>query len=139
MGFFVPIIVTYPLANLLAIKAPSWCLWLVLLSNLGLRGISSTNIYTPVMMFINNSVPKDYMGRANGVGQTFAAGMRAVGPPLSGLLWSVTTQASFPLHNMVIFFMLAGFSLGLVFLSYLYPKAIEKSYEERKSLERAST
>lgn len=127
-----PVIASYPLSNLLVGKGVDWALWLFLFVNLGLRGISSTNVFTPVMIFINNSVPKQYMGRANGFGQAFAAGNRAIGPPLAGYLWSITSEAQYFLHSGTVFFLMALFALVILALSWVYPKGIELAYEERK-------
>jgi len=131
---FIPVIALYPLSNILAGLEAEWALWTYLLVNLGLRGVSSTNVYTPVMIFINNSVPKHYMGRANGIGQAFVAAFRAVAPPLVGYIWSVSSVASYPLHNWTVFLLLAAASGALLGLSRFYQKGIELSYEERKAL-----
>ena len=129
---FIPVIATYPVSNLLSGKDSIWGLWIFLMTNLGLRGISSTNIYTPVMIFINNSVPKQFMGRANGVSQAFAAGMRTVGPPLAGFLWSVTSEASYPLHTWTVFFLWASFSAVILILTRVYSPGIHLSYADRQ-------
>jgi len=52
--------------------------------------------------------PKHYMGRANGIGQAFVATFRAVAPPLVGYIWSVSSVASYPLHNWTVFLLLAA-------------------------------
>lgn len=59
-------------------------------------------MFTSVMVFVNNSVPREKMGMANGIGQTWASGVRSFGPALGGLLWSVTSNAWFPLHNYIV-------------------------------------
>ena len=45
-------------------------------------------IFVATMCWVNNSVPNSCVGRANGMGQTMAALVRAIGPALTGFIWS---------------------------------------------------
>jgi len=60
------------------------------------------------------------MGQANGIGQSFAAGTRAIGPAIAGLIWSLSSHASYPLHSSTIFILLALFSLLIYYLTRFF-------------------
>jgi len=130
----VPCLLVYPVINYLVLTSTTAVVWTVLLINLSARGILSTCVYTPVMAFINNSVPRHLMGRANGVGQTFAAATRGTGPAFAGLAWSLTSQATFPLHSSVIFLVTVGITLLLLALTWFCPRLIHLPYTERQAI-----
>ena len=44
--------------------------------------------FTAVMVLVNSSAPKHEIGKVNGLGQSFAAAARALGPVCGGGLWS---------------------------------------------------
>jgi MFS family permease len=130
---FLIVFALLPLANYFALDENPVLVWIILLIALGMRGIFSTNIYTPVMIYINNSVPKDCMGRANGYGQAMVALTRAIGPALSGLIWTITTEnATFYLHSASIFIIFLPLQSALIFLlSWFYPENIDLAFEDR--------
>ena len=45
-------------------------------------------MFVASMCFLNNSVPQNAIGRANGLGQAIASGLRGLGPLLGGVIWS---------------------------------------------------
>ena len=45
-------------------------------------------LFVVTMCWVNNAVPQSCVGRANGMGQTTAAFVRAVGPTVTGFIWS---------------------------------------------------
>jgi len=126
----IPVALAFPLINYLTEKIPSWGTWTLLLLALGLRGCLATNMFTAVMVFVNNSVPKSYMGRANGIGQTMAAAARSVGPTLAGTTWSLTSHAHFPFHSGVLFLVVISLFTLFFFLIGWYHPLIETPYEE---------
>ena len=46
--------------------------------------------FTAVMVLVNSSTPKHEIGKVNGLGQSFAAAARALGPVCGGGLWSAS-------------------------------------------------
>ena len=116
-------------------NSPRWALWIFLCLVLGMRGIASTNIYTPIMMFINNSVPKTFIGRANGTGQAIVAFMRGTSPAFAGFLWSKTTEIDFHLNSYINFFVVCLLVTITFVLTYFYIDEIEKPLESRKLIQ----
>ena len=53
------------------------------------------------MIQINHSVMDEYLGAVNGMGQSFAALARAIGPALGGALWSIGTIHPFIFLNFI--------------------------------------
>merc|ERR1712172_113051 len=45
------------------------------------------------MCWVNNAVPNHCVGRANGIAQSLAALVRAVGPALTGFIWSASVNS----------------------------------------------
>jgi MFS family permease len=86
--------------------------WSLLLLTNTAKLVCSACSFTAVMIQVNHSVEEEYLGRANGLGQSLAAAARAIGPALGGLLWSLSTRFHFVFLNfiMIIFiFFLCGY------------------------------
>tara|TARA_B110001450_G_scaffold108995_1_gene103083 strand:- start:146 stop:1645 length:1500 start_codon:yes stop_codon:yes gene_type:complete len=64
-----------------------------------LKGSFATTSVVLVNLMINNSTQKKYLGRVNGISQSFAAFGSIFGPVLGGLLytWSISNNRNFPL------------------------------------------
>merc|ERR1711902_54360 len=45
-------------------------------------------MYVISSCYVNNSVPSQHIGKANGIGQTLASFVRGCGPLLTGFIWS---------------------------------------------------
>lgn len=45
-------------------------------------------LFVTTLCYMNNSVPPEHCGRVNGIGQSFSALMRGVGPLSGGFIWS---------------------------------------------------
>ena len=124
----VPMCLVFPCINILGAAYGAQAIWPVLLFNLFLRGVVGLHMFTTVMVYINNSVPRERMGYANGIGQSFAAAVRAFGPTLAGILWSTLSRASFPGSQFIIF-IVAALMLALQYgLSFRYPPSIQKPF-----------
>merc|ERR1712154_688470 len=50
-------------------------------------------LFVVSMCFINNSVPPEHCGKANGLAQSCAALVRAVGPVVTGFIWSESVKS----------------------------------------------
>lgn len=71
------------------------------------------------------------LGTVNGLGQTSASFVRAVGPALGGTLWSwsLTNNASFPFNNWFIFFVMSGLTLIGYVQSLPLPESVGEARE----------
>ena len=71
---------------------------------------------------INNSVEKKYLGRINGISQSFAALGSILGPLISGIAysWSLTNDKFFPLNIHFSFILFAIISvLNIIATAFL--------------------
>lgn len=74
------------------------------------------------MIFVNHSVEDHQLGAVNGIGQTVAAGARAVGPAAGGILWSLSEHIHFIYTNYI--FSVVVF-LVLQLIVYQLPPSID--------------
>lgn len=81
------VVLLFPLASVV----PSQTLGAVIFwTGMGLKSISGSNAFTSCLVLVNLAAPKESLGQVNGAGQTLASGVRALGPWLGGILWSVS-------------------------------------------------
>jgi len=81
------IVLLFPLASVV----PSQTLGAVIFwAAMGLKSISGSNAFTSCLVLVNLAAPKESLGSVNGAGQTLASGVRALGPWLGGILWSLS-------------------------------------------------
>lgn len=75
-----------------------------------------------INLMINNSAEKKYLGRINGISQSFAALGSIIGPIVSGVLysWSIKNDYAFPLdiHFSFIIFSIISFT-NLLFVNFI--------------------
>lgn len=85
-------------------------IWFFLIVVLLLRQMASSLCFTSVFMLINESVPPASLGAINGIGQSYAAFARAVGPTFGGTLFAfLMTGARIPFpFNCHILFLIQG-------------------------------
>eukprot|EP00160_Parvularia_atlantis_P000419 Unigene10346_Nuclearia_a/m.31603 Unigene10346_Nuclearia_a/g.31603 ORF Unigene10346_Nuclearia_a/g.31603 Unigene10346_Nuclearia_a/m.31603 type:complete len:640 (+) Unigene10346_Nuclearia_a:51-1970(+) len=124
----VPMCIIYPITHYVYTGLGGTMLWVVLIANVCLRGIIGLNSFTPVMVFVNNSVPREKLGLANGIGQTWASSVRAFGPAMGGLMWSFTGSAQFPFHSFIVWLFVAVLGAVIFALSFFYPNSIERQF-----------
>jgi len=79
----VPMALLVPAASLSVLPSHA-AMWVAL----GMKSIAGTNAFTSCIILVNTSAPKGSLGAVNGIGQTLASGVRALGPALGGLLWA---------------------------------------------------
>ncbi|KAI9240589.1 MAG: hypothetical protein BYD32DRAFT_407906 [Podila humilis] len=95
--------------------------------------VCSVLSYTSVMVMITNSSPPQLLGTVNGIGQTSASFMRALGPALGGILWawSLGNKLSLPFNYFFVFFLMGTIAILGLFHSLSIPQVLAKSeYEE---------
>ena len=69
--------------------------WIALIAAFGcetLMVVFASILFVVSMCFINNSVPPQHCGKANGLAQSMAALVRAIGPVITGFIWSESVQ-----------------------------------------------
>jgi MFS family permease len=80
---------TFPMAMLIPAASFPWApsaltMWLAM----GFKAIAGTNAFTGCIILVNAVSPKESLGAVNGVGQTLASAVRALGPFLGGVFWA---------------------------------------------------
>ncbi|KAL6043419.1 protein ZINC INDUCED FACILITATOR-LIKE 1-like [Balamuthia mandrillaris] len=86
----IPIVLFFPNLNLLARHIPDarWLLWMVLVSSVSVRYMSSVSCFISISIMISNSAPNAKLGAVNGLGQSLASLGRTVGPTVAGITFS---------------------------------------------------
>ena len=108
-------------------KAGPILLWTLMCLHHLWRAAVTNFAFTSIMLMINNSVSVDRLAVVNGIGQMCAAGSRAMGPALGGLMWqfSIKSGLSWPLNNHFVFVVLALLALLTWAASLMIPKYCE--------------
>jgi len=91
--------------------------------------------FTAIIILINNSVPSAYLGKVNGLGQSFAALARAAGPALGGALWSMSLKHETIYLNFLVTSALLLLGQGIVSLLPERIDKIEKTTAEIATIE----
>lgn len=117
--------------------------WIALLLCFGcetLMVIFASILFVVSMCFINNSVPPQHCGKANGLAQSAASLVRALGPILTGFIWSESVKyietAKYNVYwaylPSFIGFMIMGFHM-YCFIKPQYQFTWEKQLEMKKN------
>ena len=92
---------------------------------------SGSLVFTSSICFVNNSVPPNQVGKANGLGQTFASLVRGLGPSFAGILWSWSTTQNWTGRSYT------AYALAVILMIILFgvwikiPKHLEKPWESQ--------
>jgi len=132
----IPFTMAWPLAGLLnsrlveshRLQPKSPIMYLALLGISSVKNSLAVVTFTAVIILVNHSVPSRYLGKVNGMGQSFAALARAAGPALGGALWSITIRYDCVFLNFI--FASCMLALGQVIVSYL-PASLDHKREEQ--------
>lgn len=81
----IPMILFIPSSSLLISKPSMW-------TAMALKSITGVTSFTPCLAMVNLVAPKNALGEVNGVGQTLASAVRAIGPALGGIAWSLSIK-----------------------------------------------
>jgi MFS family permease len=124
----VPAFLGTPMVPVFALGSTSG-IWFFLIIVLLLRQISSSLCFTSVFMLINDSVPASSLGAINGIGQSYAALARAVGPTFGGTLFAfLMTNAGIPFpFNCHVLFLIQGFISLMTLVLARWVKPISSS------------
>lgn len=82
-----------------------------------LCSIAGTSAFTGSMITVNQSAPRESLGKVNGVGQQVAAFVRAAAPALGGYVWSLGLQTGIQGQQFLVFSLIA---IGGVSTQFLY-------------------
>jgi len=111
-----PVAMLIPMASLPFLSSRG-VMWLAM----GIKSAAASNSFTSCMILVNESAPPGTLGSVNGVGQTLASAVRAVGPALGGFSWAWSLQLFKALgapstfgHQFLPFSIAAGVSLATV-------------------------
>ena len=75
-----------------------------------------------MIIIINHSVTTDKLGEVNGLGQSFAAAARSIGPAIGGAMWSISVKNKFIFMN----FMIASAVLLITqYIAYMLPDSLD--------------
>ena len=93
----------------------------------------SCNLFVVSLCFINNSVPPQAMGRANGLAQAFGSGLRGLGPLLGGALWSwsITLEDKWWAVYIAYIFMWIPSAYSVFHCICFINRSIQKTWTER--------
>lgn len=94
-----------------------------------LRYVVGTFCFTATNLQVNNSVVNEYLGSANGLGQSFAAFARTIGPLTGGLLWSVSTKHKFIFLNYIVTSFIFSSSL---YINFILPMSLDYSRKRNR-------
>ena len=120
-------------------------LYMVILTSFKMFG-GSTDL-TMSSCLVNNCVPGNQVGKANGLGQTVASLSRGLGPTFAGFLWSWSTSINinkslnisnkYEIVSSYIPFGLAVITLGFgVFVVFFIPKHLQKPWQAQDETQR---
>lgn len=132
----IPFTMAWPLAGLLnsrlveshRLEAKSPVMYIALLVISSVKNSLAVVTFTAVIILVNHSVPSRYLGKVNGMGQSFAALARAAGPALGGALWSVTVRYDAVFLNFI--FASCMLALGQFIVSHL-PASLDRKREDQ--------
>lgn len=110
-----------------------WLLWPALALAMLSKNFCSSCSFLAIMLLITNSVPPSRLGAANGIGQSMAAGARAIGPALGGMLWTISVQKSFMEMNFIL--IAVSMLLTQLFSSWFLPASLERQKREEDEVE----
>ena len=96
----------------------------------------STNLFVVSICFVNNSVPPDAVGRANGLTQAVGSGLRGLGPLLGGALWSwsISLDNEFAVYIAYVF-MAIPTAVSVLWTYCFLDRDISKTWTERHAKE----
>ncbi|KAL6049513.1 protein ZINC INDUCED FACILITATOR-LIKE 1-like [Balamuthia mandrillaris] len=137
----IPIVLFFPNLNLIARHIPDarWLLWMVLVTSVSVRYMSSVSCFISISIMISNSAPNAKLGAVNGLGQSLASLGRTVGPTVAGVTfsWSLSNGIGFPFDFRFAYFVLALLCLFGVLISLVLPSTINVSFDEAQKEEGA--
>lgn len=106
------VIAAFPLVGLVGNSVLSWTL---ISFAMIVKQIHSAVTFTDIIVMISNSAPREIMGIVNGFGQSSASFARAVGPLISGWIWTASGTRLLPYLPYVVISVICFATFGLSF------------------------
>jgi hypothetical protein len=127
----VPLVVAYPAIATLS----GLVLWVIVAIVSCLKNVFTTMVFTASMILLNNSVPQDQRGAANGLSVSLGSVFKAIGPGGGGALfaWGQNRQdASILPGNYLVFTVLAfiGFLSCITTFEPFLPRSTNDPFSE---------
>jgi len=85
--------------------------------------------FTATVLCVNNSAKAHLRGAINGLAQSVASAVRAIGPVLGGIVWSWSVTMNFTYHAYVPFFLLTICCLLALCVACYLPSSLTKPRE----------
>lgn len=123
----------FPVTNYVAALGSESLLWVVLVATLVVKQCAGASAFLCVMLIVNQSGSGRELGAVNGIGQSFAALARAIGPALGGFLWSASLhmESWFELHDFVLFSTIGFMNFIAWVVAMRLPEHVEPEYKLR--------
>ncbi|CAL8469413.1 g8954 [Coccomyxa elongata] len=116
----IPMVLLIPMPSLLVPRY--WAVQSLFIPVFGLKAMCSIMCMTSSMILVNLTAPIEQIGPVNGAGNTLAAGMRALGPALSGQLWALSLATGMKHNQFFAFGVVACAFIGTRFLyGFMHP------------------
>jgi MFS family permease len=111
---------------------PDMVTWILVVTALTLMGCGIMFTLISVFVLINNSCYSHERATVNGIGQTFAALGRLIGPYLGSTLfaWSENNGQAWPFNYFFVWYILGIISFANARVSYFLPRSIERRRRE---------
>eukprot|EP00002_Diphylleia_rotans_P020098 TRINITY_DN3893_c0_g1_i7.p1 TRINITY_DN3893_c0_g1~~TRINITY_DN3893_c0_g1_i7.p1 ORF type:complete len:495 (+),score=110.87 TRINITY_DN3893_c0_g1_i7:52-1536(+) len=105
-------------------------LWTILIVVTSIVAMGLESSYVSVQVFLGNCTVAQQRGAANAVGVLFAAVVRFIGPLMGGVLWSLSEQYRFPMHEYFVFTLV---SIHAIYTAHFAKRiTLSEVYEEMK-------
>jgi hypothetical protein len=89
-----------------------------------------------VIIIINHSVTTDKLGEVNGLGQSFAAAARSIGPAIGGAMWSISVRNRFIFMNFIV---ASSVLLATQYIAYLLPDSLDYQKKPSSPIKKSKT
>ncbi|TFK60007.1 MFS general substrate transporter [Pluteus cervinus] len=125
----IPLVLMFPLINHLARKQGlSTLVWALVYGQVALS-VLPTASYGAIFIFITAASPnRASLGATNGLSQISVSLMRAIGPALVAVVWSLTIEHNY-LHGQLVYLVLVGVSSLSIFIGSLLPSEMKSSLD----------
>eukprot|EP01080_Neovahlkampfia_damariscottae_P007124 gene7124-11287_t len=105
------------------LKTMEWLVWLLIFLQIVWKQVWNSMMFTSAILMVNNCVPKEDLGKLNGIAQSFVALTRAIGPSIATPIFalSISNNMPYPFDVHLIFYLAAFISLIVFPLTFLLP------------------
>jgi len=123
----------FPLLQNVA-ELPLTLMWLSMILPLIPRVMVYATMFTCSIILVSNSAKPNQRGSVNGVAQSVASFVRALGPLLGGLVWTWSVSISFSLHNHIPYVIVTLICIANCVIAWQLPLSLNKPQSETKEI-----